>query len=47
MIHGTLSDSRIAALPGQGHLAMYTGPDLFLREVLAFLLDPPANPSLD
>jgi pimeloyl-ACP methyl ester carboxylesterase len=33
-----LPDSRIAVMPGQQHIAMYTGPDLFLHEVLAFLI---------
>jgi pimeloyl-ACP methyl ester carboxylesterase len=35
-----LPASRIAAMPGQQHIAMYTAPDLFLREVLAFLSEP-------
>ncbi len=35
-----LPDSRIALLPGQEHVAMYTAPRLFAREVLAFLLGP-------
>jgi pimeloyl-ACP methyl ester carboxylesterase len=33
-----LPDSRIAVMPGQAHIAMYTAPDLFLHEVLTFLL---------
>lgn len=33
-----LPDSRVALLPGQGHVAMTTAPELFLREVLSFLL---------
>jgi pimeloyl-ACP methyl ester carboxylesterase len=32
-----LPNSRIAVMPGQGHVAMSTAPDLFLREVLGFL----------
>jgi pimeloyl-ACP methyl ester carboxylesterase len=36
-IHAALPNSRIAAMPGQQHFAMVTAPDLFLREVLAFL----------
>ncbi|MCU0521116.1 MAG: alpha/beta hydrolase [Anaerolineae bacterium] len=35
-----LPNSRIAVMPGQQHLAMYAAPDLFLREVLAFLAAP-------
>ena len=35
-----LPESRLAVLPGQQHIAMYTAPDLFLRVVLDFL-----NPS--
>jgi pimeloyl-ACP methyl ester carboxylesterase len=35
-----LPDSRVAILPGQRHIAMDTGPDLFAREVLRFLLEP-------
>lgn len=37
-IHTTLPDSRIAILPDQEHIAMYTAPELFVREVQAFLL---------
>lgn len=40
-IHAMLPNSRIAVMPGQQHVAMNTAPDLFVREVLAFLLDPP------
>jgi pimeloyl-ACP methyl ester carboxylesterase len=40
MIHAALPDSRIAVLPGQQHTAMYSAPDLFLHEVLAFLGEP-------
>jgi pimeloyl-ACP methyl ester carboxylesterase len=32
-----LPDARIAVLPGQKHLAMYTAPDVFVREVVRFL----------
>jgi pimeloyl-ACP methyl ester carboxylesterase len=34
-----LPNSRLAILPGQGHLAMHTAPDLFLREVIPFLAE--------
>jgi pimeloyl-ACP methyl ester carboxylesterase len=34
-----LPDSRVVVLPGQQHIAMDTNPELFLSEVLAFLLD--------
>jgi pimeloyl-ACP methyl ester carboxylesterase len=37
--HAALPNSRIAVLPGQQHIAMDTAPDLFAREVLAFLLE--------
>lgn len=36
-LHACLANSRIAVLPGQGHLAMVTQPELFLQTVLAFL----------
>ncbi|HBY98326.1 MAG: alpha/beta hydrolase [Ardenticatenaceae bacterium] len=35
-----LPNSRIAVMPGQQHIAMYTAPDLFLHEVLTFLIEP-------
>jgi pimeloyl-ACP methyl ester carboxylesterase len=35
-----LPNSRIVVMPGQQHIAMYTAPDLFLREVLTFLIGP-------
>jgi pimeloyl-ACP methyl ester carboxylesterase len=34
----SLPNSRIAILPGQQHLAMYTAPELFLETILPFLL---------
>jgi pimeloyl-ACP methyl ester carboxylesterase len=37
IVHAALPNSRIAVLPGQQHIAMYTAPDLFVHEVLAFL----------
>lgn len=37
MLHDVLPDSRIASMPGQQHIAMDTAPDLFVREVRAFL----------
>jgi pimeloyl-ACP methyl ester carboxylesterase len=33
-----LPNNRIAVMPGQQHVAMNTAPDLFVREVLRFLL---------
>lgn len=39
LVHSTLPDSRVVILPGEGHIAMDTNPDLFVREVLAFLLE--------
>jgi pimeloyl-ACP methyl ester carboxylesterase len=35
-----LPNSRIVTLPGQQHIAHYTAPDLYVREVGAFLLQP-------
>jgi pimeloyl-ACP methyl ester carboxylesterase len=35
-----LPGSRIVTMPGQRHIAMDTAPELFVREVLAFLLGP-------
>jgi pimeloyl-ACP methyl ester carboxylesterase len=40
MAHTALPDSRVVTMPGQGHVAMDTGTELFLREVLAFLAEP-------
>lgn len=36
-LHGTLPDSRIRVLKGQGHIAMTTAPEVFLDAVLEFL----------
>ncbi len=38
MVETALPDCRTVVLPGQEHIAMYTAPDLFAREVLAFLI---------
>ncbi len=40
--HAALPHSRIVTMPGQGHLAMYTAPELFSHEVTSFAigLDP-------
>lgn len=35
--HDALPESRIVVLPGEQHIAMDTNPDLFVKEVLAFL----------
>jgi pimeloyl-ACP methyl ester carboxylesterase len=40
VVHEALPDSRIVVMPGQQHIAMYTAPDLFLHEVLTFLIGP-------
>jgi pimeloyl-ACP methyl ester carboxylesterase len=37
LVHGAISSTRVVVLPGQQHAAMNTAPELFLREVLAFL----------
>jgi pimeloyl-ACP methyl ester carboxylesterase len=36
-VHNALPNSRIVTLDGQAHIAMNTAPELFLREVMAFL----------
>jgi pimeloyl-ACP methyl ester carboxylesterase len=36
-IAAALPNARVVLLPGQQHLAMYTAPDLFVREVTRFL----------
>ncbi len=38
MLHATLKESRVVVLEGQGHMAIFTAPDLFTRAVLTFLL---------
>jgi pimeloyl-ACP methyl ester carboxylesterase len=37
LLNATLPDCRIVVLPGQGHMAMDTAPDLFVSEVMKFL----------
>lgn len=32
-----LPDARVATLPGQQHVAMYTAPEIFARQVVQFL----------
>ena len=39
-IDAALPNSRIAVMPGQQHIAMYTAPELFVTELLRFLLEP-------
>ncbi|MCK6626485.1 MAG: alpha/beta hydrolase [Anaerolineae bacterium] len=39
-VAAALPNSRIAVLPGQQHIAMYTAPDLFVSELVRFLLEP-------
>jgi pimeloyl-ACP methyl ester carboxylesterase len=39
-VSAALPDARVAVIPGQQHAAMNTAPDLFLREVLGFFLEP-------
>jgi pimeloyl-ACP methyl ester carboxylesterase len=38
--HAALPNSRIMVFPGEQHIAQYTAPDLFVREVQAFLMEP-------
>jgi pimeloyl-ACP methyl ester carboxylesterase len=40
LIDSALPDSRVVILPGERHIAMDTNPDLFVREVLTFLMGP-------
>ena len=39
-VTAALPHSRIAVIPGQQHAAMYSVPDLFVREVVNFLSGP-------
>jgi pimeloyl-ACP methyl ester carboxylesterase len=39
LVDSALPDSRIVVMPGQQHVAMDMDPELFLREVLQFLLE--------
>jgi pimeloyl-ACP methyl ester carboxylesterase len=39
-LHAALPNSKVVILPGQQHIAITTAPDLFAREVLAFLAAP-------
>lgn len=39
-VRDALPDARVVVMPGQQHTAMNTAPDLFLREVLDFFLEP-------
>jgi pimeloyl-ACP methyl ester carboxylesterase len=38
--HSILPNNRVVVLPGQQHIAHYTAPDLFVREITAFLSEP-------
>ena len=37
MLHAALPDSRVVVMPGQGHVAMDTGTELFVAEVTRFV----------
>jgi pimeloyl-ACP methyl ester carboxylesterase len=39
IVDAALPDSRVVIMPGQQHIAMDTNPELFVREVLRFLLE--------
>lgn len=39
LVHPALANSKVVILPGQQHIAMDTNPELFVREVMHFLLD--------
>jgi len=46
LLDEALADSRIVVMPGQQHIAIDTAPELFVREVVAFLDEPvPARAS--
>jgi pimeloyl-ACP methyl ester carboxylesterase len=36
-VAAALPDARVVVLPGQQHAAMYTAPEIFVREVVRFL----------
>lgn len=38
-VAAALPQDQLTTLPGQGHLAMYTAPDLFLEKVIGFLTE--------
>jgi len=38
-LHAALPNSRVVVLEGQGHFAITTAPKLFVREVMAFLME--------
>ena len=38
-VDAALPNSRVVALPGQQHVAMDTNPELFVREVVDFLMN--------
>ncbi len=42
-LHAALPNSRLAVLPGQQHIAMYTAPELFARAVIDFLAGDPEH----
>jgi len=39
-VHAALPNSRIVVIPGQQHIAMSTAPELFVRLVSGFLMEP-------
>ena len=39
LLAATLPNSRVVVMPGQGHAAINTAPDLFLKEVIGFLTE--------
>jgi hypothetical protein len=39
LVHGAIENSTVTMLPGQQHISMDTAPDLFVDEVLGFLID--------
>lgn len=45
-IAAALPDARVVVLPGQQHVAMHTAPELFVSEVVGFLLDDSETPGV-
>lgn len=43
-LHLSLPDNRLVVLEGQGHDAVITSPDRYVREVIGFLLDDQSRP---
>ena len=40
VLNAALPHSRVVVLPGQQHIAMDTAPELFVRELVSFMVEP-------